>query len=93
MSSNQLQLLRNLLLAPDSYCFAQKRCIPCPTVSFRLENGTAHLDVSLGFSCTGWIVQSPYERRGSFFDPVREDMLALVKQLFIKFASRDKRSV
>ena len=93
LTPEQLVLLRDLLLDADSYFFARKRCIPKPTARFRLNGDDGYVTITAGFACSGWIIQSPHDRTGSFFDPVRDSVLGLVKQLFPEYASPNRRSV
>ena len=93
LTADQLALLRDLLMDADSYFFARKRCIPKPTAKFRLDGDGGYVTVTVGFACSGWVIQAPRDRTGSFFDPVRDSVLGLVKQLFPEYASPNNRSV
>ena len=93
LTADQLTFLRDLLLDTNSYFFARKRCIPKPTAKFQLDGDDGYVTVTVGFACSGWIIQSSRDRTGSFFDPVRDSMLRLVKQLFPEYASPSNRSV
>jgi hypothetical protein len=86
-------LLKSLLLDPQSWFFAKKRCLPRPTALFRLQGEQGSVSVTVGFACVGWIVVSSTHRQGGFFDPVAGEVRELLKAVFPEFASRGRRSM
>ncbi len=44
-------------------------------------------------SCAGWEVRGPVERRGAFFDPIREEIYGILKSTFPEYASPHRRSL
>jgi hypothetical protein len=93
LTSDQLSELRGLLLDPHSWYFARKRCLPRETALFRFQSDNCYVTVLLDISCLGWIVTGPRGRRGAFFDPVRDQIQSLLKELFPEFASSSRRSM
>jgi hypothetical protein len=86
-------MLKDLLLDPGSWFFAKKRCLPRQTALFRLYGERGNVSVIVGFSCVGWIVAGPAERRGGFFDPVAGQVRDLLKSTFPEFASPGRHSM
>lgn len=93
LSAEGCSMLKSLLLDPDSWFFAKKRCLPRKTALFRLHGERGSVSVEVGFSCVGWLVSGPTECRGGFFDPVAEQVRGLLKETFPEFASPGRRSM
>jgi hypothetical protein len=93
LSSEQLSELKGLLLDPQSWFFAKKRCLPRETALFRLQSDDCYVTVIIDRPCVGWIVNGPRGRWGGFFDPVQDQIWALVKGLFPEYASSSRRSM
>jgi hypothetical protein len=93
LTSEQLSELKGLLLDPQSWFFAKKRCLPRATVLFRIQSDECYVTVVIDIACLGWIVTGPHGRWGSFFDPVQDKIRAMVKGLFPEYASSSRRSM
>lgn len=93
LTSEQLYELKRLLLDPQSWCFAKKRCLPRATALFRLQSSGGYVTVAIDRPCAGWIVTGPRGRWGGFFDPVADQIWAMVKGLFPEYASPSRRSM
>lgn len=93
MAAERCSTLKGLLLDPRSWFFARKRCLPRKTALFRLHGEGGKVRIEVGFSCVGWIVSGPAERRGGFFDPVEDQVRDLLKATFPEFASPGRRSM
>jgi hypothetical protein len=93
LTPEQLSELKRLLLDPESWFFAKKRCLPRAVALFRLQNDDYYLTVRIDRPCVGWIVTGPRGRWGGFFDPVQDQVWAMVKGLFPQYASSSRRSM
>lgn len=93
LSSKQLSELKRLLLDPQSWYFAKKRCFPRETALLRLQSGDCSVTVSIDRPCAGWIVTGPRGHWGGFFDPVQDQVWAMIKELFPEYASPSRRSM
>jgi hypothetical protein len=93
LTSVQLSELKGLLLDPQSWFFAKKRCLPRETALFRLQSDECYVMVLIDRPCVGWIVTGPRGRRGGFFDPVQNQIWDMVKGLFPEYASPSRRSM
>jgi hypothetical protein len=93
LTSDQLSELKELLLDPQSWFFAAKRCLPREVALFRLQSDDGYVTVSIDRPCVGWIVTGPRGRWGGFFDPVQDQIWAMVKGLFPEYASSSRRSM
>jgi hypothetical protein len=93
LTSDQLSELKGLLLDPQSWYFAKKRCLPRSVALFRLQSNDSHMTVVIDMPCLGWIVTGPRGRWGGFFDPVQDQIRAIVKGLFPEYASTSRRSM
>jgi len=93
LDTEQLTSLKGLLLDPDSWYFCVKRCLPRDTALFQTSGSRGTVSVLVGFTCSGWIVTGPRERRGGFFDPVHDKLLGLLKSIFAEHASPNRRSI
>ena len=93
LTSEQLAGLKDLLLDPQSWFFAAKRCLPRKTARFRLQSDDCYVTVILDRPCVGWTVIGPRGRWGGFFDPVQDQIWAMVKGLFPEYASSSRRSM
>jgi hypothetical protein len=93
LTSEQLSELKRLLLDPQSWFFAKKRCVPRAAALFRLHSDHSHVTVTIDRPCVGWIVNGPRGRWGGFFDPVQDQVWAMVKELFPEYASPSRRSM
>ena len=93
LTSDQLSKLKELLLDPQSWFFAKKRCLPRAAALFRLESDESYVTVTIDRPCVGWIVTGPRGRWGGFFDPVQDQIWAMVKGLFPEYASSSRRSM
>ncbi len=93
LTSEQLSQLKRLLLNPQSWFFANKRCLPHSVALFRLQSDACYVTVTIDRPCVGWIVNGPHGRWGGFFDPVQDQIWAMVKDLFPEYASPSRRSM
>lgn len=93
LTSEQLSELKRLLLDPQSWFFAMKRCMPREVALFRLQSDDCYVTVTIDRPCVGWIVTGPRGRWGGFFDPVQDEMWAIIKGLFPEYASSSRRSM
>jgi hypothetical protein len=93
LTSEPLSELKRLLLDPQSWFFAQKRCLPRAVALFRLQSDDCYVTVTIDRPCVGWIVTGPRGRWGGFFDPVQDQVWAMVKGLFPEYASSSRRSM
>ena len=83
LTAGQVAALEALLIDPDSYVFSSvKRCDPTPQVALRHVRGDETVDVILCFDCDIW--EFDFQGRASIedFDPVRPQLVELVKALF-----------
>ena len=83
LSAEQVAGLEALFIDPDSYVFSSfKRCDPTPQVALRHVRGDETVDVILSFNCDIW--QFDFRGKASIedFDPVRPQLIELVKTLF-----------
>jgi hypothetical protein len=85
-------LLKDLLLDPRSWFFAKKRCLPHWIAQLKLQGQQFSVRVEVD-TCDGWVITAPQQRTGGFFDPVRDQVRAIIKNTFPEFASRDRRSM
>jgi hypothetical protein len=90
LTLEQLDVLRELLLNPQSWWFARKRCLPRPAALFRLKSDDASMTVLIEMPCMRWIVTG---RWGGFFDPVQDQIREMIKRLFPEYASSSRRSM
>lgn len=72
LTSDQLTELKGLLLDPESWFFAMKRCLPRAAAIFRLQSDDSYVTVVIDMPCLGWIVTGPRGRWGGFFDPIQD---------------------
>jgi hypothetical protein len=93
LTSDQFCELKELLLDPHSWDFPKKRCLPRETARFRLQTDERYVTVVVDMSCPGWIVTGPRGRWGGFFDPVQDQMRALLKGISPEHASSLRRSM
>jgi hypothetical protein len=93
LTSEQASELKELLLDPQSWFFAVKRCLPRETALFRLQSDEGEVRVSVGMSCLGWIVTGVHGWWGGFFDPVQDEVRELLKSVFPDYASSSQRSL
>ena len=91
LTSDQLSELKELLLDPQSWFFATKRCLPRETALFRLQNDDCQVTVTIDRPCVGWVVTGPRGRWRGFFDPVQGQIWAMVKELFPEYDSSSRR--
>jgi hypothetical protein len=93
LTPEQLSELKRLLLDPQSWFFAKKRCLPRAAALFRLQSEDCLVTVTIDRPCVGWIVNGPRGRWGGFFDPVQDQIWTMVKGLFPEYASPSRRSM
>jgi hypothetical protein len=93
LTLKQISEFTNLVLDPQSWSFARKRCLPRATALFRLQSDRGEVRVSVGMTCLDWIVIGPRGRWGSFFDPVQDQIRELLKTLYAEYASSTRRSM
>lgn len=88
LDSAQRELVKRLLFDDDSYEFEMaKGCEPTPGVLLRISSGARTLDLALCFECKMWgigVQSAPdaFPRPWEDFDPVNQELVALVKELF-----------
>ncbi|MBL8900172.1 MAG: hypothetical protein JNM84_21255 [Planctomycetes bacterium] len=88
LDSAQRELVKRLLFDDDSYELEMaKGCDPTPGVLLRVWSGARTLDLALCFECKMWGigVQSAadaFPRPWEDFDPVNQQLVGLVKELF-----------
>ncbi|MEX2558585.1 MAG: hypothetical protein WD403_01665 [Pirellulales bacterium] len=93
IDADRLARFKELLVDPQSWWFARKRCLPRPTAVVRMRGPKGNVTVSLGFSCVLWIITGRAECRSGFFDPVQHHVREILKSTFPEFASADRRSM
>ena len=91
LTVQQIEVLRSLILDARSHFFAVKRCLPVANIRFDFLDAAERLELIVGFSCRDWEFRCGDERKGSFFDPVQDRLLILVKNLFPDYASPNRR--
>jgi hypothetical protein len=85
--------LTRALLDPHSWSFARKRCLPRRTAVLRLQGPKGNVKVEIDAFCSGWVLSASNERRGGFFDPVRTQIIEMLKSAFPEYASTNPRSL
>jgi hypothetical protein len=87
-----LMFAKALLLNPLSYMMGRRRCMPDFTAVLSFQAGTERLLAFLAFNCCAICFSDGTERAvGWFFDPVRQEILALVRECFPEFRHKDTR--
>jgi len=87
LSGAELQPFSVLARNVGSHWFAAKRCTPRPAVRIVFPESQPPLEIVLDFSCNAWSFDIGKGPSSSFFDPVRGQLLQIVKAWFPKYAS------
>src|SRR5205085_1649508 len=93
LTTEQLDELKRMLLDPESWFFAKKRCMPRAAVEFRLTSEHGNVSIFVEWNCSGWIVTAPRQEVGGFFDPIQSELGALLKTIFVDYASPNRKSL
>lgn len=93
LTPGQVSALKDILLDPQSWLFAKKCRMPRDTALFQMRGNEGEVSVRVGMSCLGWIVNGPAGSQGGFFDPVQNQIRALLKSIFPEYASPSRRSM
>lgn len=83
LTPDQTAAVEALLVDPDSYVFQRfRRCDPAPSVALRHVREDETVDVLLSFDCNLWQFDFRGKTAIEEFDPVRPQLVDLVKELF-----------
>lgn len=86
-------LIAKLLLDVESWFYARKQCLPRGTAIIELHSGAGEAQLLIGMDCEAWDLLVGGRRQHGFFDPVADQVRAVLKRTFPEIASPDARSM
>ncbi len=89
--ADDLELLCQLLLDPNSWHRCRKRGLPEDSAIFSLESNHGMVKLLIDVPLSHWNVLEPHDGGWAFFDPVADQVLSIMKRTYPGLASKEPR--